>query len=296
VSSAILYLAIVVIWAFLLVPRWVRRPHTAFFAGTESAGHDLPGHEPAGHGPAGSVSAGSVDRGAATRLDTAGADADEAGSPAAPRRGVLRAVGLDGDRGPSAGWHEPDQSEADQSEERERDYEYDQPEPDTAPIPAITVPGPETAPAPAQAPAASSASPADASRPAGPAAPSRPPISRTKILQARRRLLTTLVLLAIAAVACTALKLTSAWVCGPPAGMLGMYLLLLREASLADAEKARRRAEHVAAARERARARSRQAWAARTPQPTAEVIDISARLGDQLYDQYADATVRAVGD
>ena len=34
------------------------------------------------------------------------------------------------------------------------------------------------------------------------------------------------------------------------------------------------------------------------PKPawTAEIIDISARLGDQLYDQYADAAVRAVGD
>ena len=32
------------------------------------------------------------------------------------------------------------------------------------------------------------------------------------------------------------------------------------------------------------------------PQPDAEIIDISARLGDQLYDQYADATMRAVGD
>jgi hypothetical protein len=29
---------------------------------------------------------------------------------------------------------------------------------------------------------------------------------------------------------------------------------------------------------------------------TAEVIDISSRINDQLYDQYADATIRAVGD
>ena len=32
------------------------------------------------------------------------------------------------------------------------------------------------------------------------------------------------------------------------------------------------------------------------PEPSAQIIDISARVGDQLYDQYADATVRAVGD
>ncbi|MDQ2875945.1 MAG: hypothetical protein M3Y33_14620, partial [Actinomycetota bacterium] len=36
-SSAILYLAIVAIWAFLLVPRWVRRSHPASFAGGSGA-------------------------------------------------------------------------------------------------------------------------------------------------------------------------------------------------------------------------------------------------------------------
>jgi hypothetical protein len=30
--------------------------------------------------------------------------------------------------------------------------------------------------------------------------------------------------------------------------------------------------------------------------PSAQIIDISGRVGDQLYDQYADAEVRAVGD
>ena len=84
--------------------------------------------------------------------------------------------------------------------------------------------------------------------------------------------------------------------------MLGMYLLLLREAALADAESARWRTAQTLAARQRAQAQAqardeaRQSWAARTPQPTAQVIDISARLNDQLYDQYADATMRAVGD
>jgi hypothetical protein len=273
-SSAILYLAIVAIWAFLLVPRWVRRPHTAFFAATESAGHDS-----AGHGSVGE-----------DRVDEA-----DAGDPAAPRHGVLRAVGLIGHRGPSADWHAPEPGQ-------EHEHEYEQPEPDTAPLAPIVAPPPDAATGLADAPAARSASrtalsgstgPAGASRPAQPA---RPRISRAKIVQARRRLLTTLVLLAIAAGTCTALKLTSWWVCVPPAGMLGMYLLLLREAAIADAENGHWRAEQAAAARQRARARARQARAARTPQPTAEVIDISARLGDQLYDQYADATVRAVGD
>ncbi len=105
-----------------------------------------------------------------------------------------------------------------------------------------------------------------------------------------------LVLLSAVAAACTVLKLTSWWVCIPPAGMLGSYLLLLREAALADAEQARRRAAmelRVQAARQRAQAAAAMEFDA---QPSAQIIDISARVGDQLYDQYADATVRAVGD
>jgi hypothetical protein len=121
--------------------------------------------------------------------------------------------------------------------------------------------------------------------------------SRSRVLQARRRLLTMLVLLMAAAGACTALKLTAWWVCIAPAAMLSMYLLLLRETAIADAERARRLAEmewRAQAARQRAyRARARQAP---EEQPSAEIIDISARVGDMLYDQYADATVRAVGD
>ncbi len=128
-----------------------------------------------------------------------------------------------------------------------------------------------------------------------PARPSPSAPSRSRVLRARRRLLTMLVLLSAVAAACTTLKLTSWWVCIPPAGMLGIYLLLLREAALADAEQARRRAVMelgVQAARQRAQA----AALAYDERPSAQIIDISARVGDQLYDQYADATVRAVGD
>jgi hypothetical protein len=219
VSSAILYLAIVAIWAFMLVPRWLRRSHAA---------------------------------------------------PSA-------------DASPQAGEH---QAEADVGE--------DQPEPDTAPIPAVTG-------RPADAPESPSA-PASAYSSVPPAGPLELSLSRAKVIKARRKLLTTLILLAVAAASCTVLKLTSGWVCVPPAVMLGMYLLLLREAALADAEKARWRERQATATRQRAQAQAeardqaRQAWAARTPQPTAQVIDISDRLGDQLYDQYADATMRAVGD
>jgi hypothetical protein len=237
VSSAILYLAIVAIWAFLLVPRWIRRSHTASFAGGSSAAEVTPA---------------------------------EPDTPASGR---------------------PDAAPAE-----------DEPEADTAPLPAVMAsmgmgPVPGAAPPAARAPGGAQGAAAARSRPAGPPGPPRPAISRSKVLQARRRLLTILVLLAIAAASCTMLQLTSPWVCIPPAVMLGMYVLLLRETALADAERAHHEAERAAAAaRQRALARSRAAWAARTPQPTAQIIDISGRLQDQLYDQYEDATSRAVGD
>lgn len=124
------------------------------------------------------------------------------------------------------------------------------------------------------------------------------PRIRSRVLRARRRLLTMLVLLTAVAGACTGLKLTSWWACIPPAGMLGLYLLLLREAALADAEQARWRAAmelRVQAARQRAYASALDEME-RQAQPSAQIIDISARVGDQLYDQYADATLHAVGD
>jgi hypothetical protein len=240
VSSAILYLAIVAIWAFMLVPRWVRRSHTASLAGGSSPAEVTP-EEP--------------ERPGADRFD---GNAEFAG-----------------DAGPAS-----DEAEA-----------------DTAPLPVVTVPPRHTSsPSAAEAHGGAQAAPAARIGPAGPPESPRPALGRTKVLQARRRLLTILALLAIAAVSCTVLRLTSPWVCIPPAVMLGMYVLLLRETALADAEQAHHQAQQAAAARARAEARSREAWAARTPQPTAQVIDISGRLADQLYDQYDDATIRAVGD
>ena len=123
-------------------------------------------------------------------------------------------------------------------------------------------------------------------------------------MRARRRLLTLLITLAVAVAAATLAGLTRWWILIAPAAMLGLYLLLLREAARGDAVQDRRRAEARAAlaAHERtalaARERARQAREA-LPQPTAEIIDISAlatQSRDQPYDQYADAEVRAVGD
>jgi hypothetical protein len=78
--------------------------------------------------------------------------------------------------------------------------------------------------------------------------------SRRHMLAARRRLLLMLIGLEVAAIALAAIGLAAVWVVVPPTIMLGGYLLLLREAAQADTERAQRDA--VAAARERARARS----------------------------------------
>jgi hypothetical protein len=107
-------------------------------------------------------------------------------------------------------------------------------------------------------------------------------------------------ILAVGAVVIAVGHLAAWWVVVPPGTMFAGFMMLLREAARSDAGRARRvagyadsvrRAEGVVAA-EAVRAPVTQ------PQPawTAEIIDISARLGDQLYDQYADAAVRAVGD
>jgi hypothetical protein len=126
-----------------------------------------------------------------------------------------------------------------------------------------------------------------------------PLLPRSHMMQARRRLLTVLMVLTAVAGACAGIKVTPFWVCIPPATVLCVYVLLLREASRADAEQVRRYAA-VQARESRleaaARRRAHAAALAVAAQPSAKIIDISDRVGDQLYDQYADATVRAVGD
>jgi hypothetical protein len=114
-----------------------------------------------------------------------------------------------------------------------------------------------------------------------------------------------LIAITVAAMGAALIGLTPWWSSIPPFVLLGMYLLLLREAAHADAERAHSWAEaqartaHEARAAELARERAREAEVAPPPEPTAEIINLSALAAearDQLYDQYADAEVRAVGD
>jgi nucleotide-binding universal stress UspA family protein len=240
VSSAILYLAIIAIWACVLVPRWIHKPHRAL-----PEPEDLPAVQyasPPGHpGSLASSTAGDAwDQGADHTVLL----------PSAGEQGVT--------------WHRFTQ--------RRYHAEYQ-----TAQEPSAPPEYPEQPDHPRYR------------------AQAHPALDRAHILQARRRLLTMLVTLTIAALVGTAAKLTPWWTLVPTGGTLGMYLLLLREAAHADAEQEQWLAQERAHA-EAARLRARRAWEASLPEPTAEIIDISARVTDQLYDQYADAAVRAVGD
>jgi hypothetical protein len=170
-SSAILYLAIVAIWACVLIPRWLRRDS----ARGASA-------------PVAAVSPAIIE---------ADADAGE-GAPADPEEAAEEAAGAD------------------------------------------------EAPPPMQAPARA-AEPLSAEE------------SRRRMLTARRRLLLMLIGLEAAAIALAVLGLAAVWVVAPPSVMLIGYLLLLREAAQADAERAQYEAEAEALAAEHARAQAAQA-------------------------------------
>jgi hypothetical protein len=145
---------------------------------------------------------------------------------------------------------------------------------------------------------------------------------RANILKARRRMLGTLVALAVVAFVIAIMQVAALWVVVPPAVMLGAFMLLLREASRSDAEHARRRAHAEEMRRRRADVEVEREAAPVTAETlervvskpvapdvaeqaepvievvaySAEIIDISDRVHDQFYDQYTDAANRAVGD
>jgi hypothetical protein len=133
---------------------------------------------------------------------------------------------------------------------------------------------------------------------------------RANVLRARRRMLTTLIVLTLGALGIAVAHIAAWWVIVPPGVLLAGFLLLLREAARSDAARARRQA-HSADSTQRRRPATREekpevferiASTPEAPQPEAEpaaiaeIIDISARVSDQLYDQYTDAAERAVGD
>jgi hypothetical protein len=122
------------------------------------------------------------------------------------------------------------------------------------------------------------------------------------MLAARRRLLYMLLVLAIGSGALAFTKMAAWWVMVPPTIMLLGYMGLLREAAKADAERrelARTRATAAAAVAARRETAPAPVPAPAPPASDAEVIDISASVtsaGQEFFDQYADAKLRAVGD
>jgi hypothetical protein len=330
-SSAILYLAIVAIWACVLVPRWLRRSHVVpsdpevlsgqdqadqgeyelsdeFVPGGPGAGTDFaePGEEDAAayadpvawESPAAAIAPEGGTVGASYSItasyyaevaysaetETGGSDVP-VGDVAPDSVGAPAAYG-----GPGA-----DGQVAYDSPATERVFAHGDP----------AAHGSDTygdAPVADGEPAAVSES---ASGRGQPLVPMRPPGPPPHVLQARRRTLTLIIAITIAALGAAFIGLTPWWACAVPFVLLGMYLLLLREAANADAERARNwvaaQAQAAEAAREAEleRERARQADVAPPPQPTAEIINLSelaAQAKDQIYDQYADADIRAVGD
>jgi hypothetical protein len=235
-SSAILYVAIVAIWAGVLIPRWLRRDSAA----SEQYSEDL---------------------------TTAETEVEAEPAPPPRRR----------DATPPARREEP-----------------------TAPR------------APARPEARAEARPevrSEVRAEARPEARAEPPDGgprdeeHKKVLAARRRLLYMLLVLAIGSGALAFAKMAAWWVMVPPTIMLLGYMGLLREAAKADAERSELARTRAAAAAAVAAARHETAPAPvpapAPPAPDAEVIDISASLtsaGQEFFDQYADAKLRAVGD
>jgi hypothetical protein len=126
-----------------------------------------------------------------------------------------------------------------------------------------------------------------------PAEPLSAEESRRRMLTARRRLLMMLAVLEVAAIVLALTSLAAVWVVIPPTVMLAGYLLLLREAAKADAERARHEAEAAAHARERANARARAGAARRATSPYGMSTPDVATTAEALAARFAAAPVPA---
>ena len=240
-SSAILYLAIVAIWAVVLVPRWLRpraAPPQPVPVPVAAESPDADWREPADPGQA---------------------------------AGAARAVSTDG--------------------------------PATAGEPAGAAALADVSGEDAQGEDARSGDVAEGTEVATPSPVSR----RAEVLKARRRLLSTLITLTVIAGGLAVTRIDAYWIVIPPTVLLAGYVALLREFAHIDAERARR-AAGIRRAESSAQV-GQEPVPAETPAtgepdigsdapavPGAEIIDISGRIGDQVYDQYSDAANRAVGD
>ncbi len=284
-SDSILYLAIVAIWAGFLIPAWVRRPHSSKTYLEDDGEGELTAFDV-------EVSADDL-----ADSDVAEVAAAETFSPApvyAPYK--ARNVVFETDTTTHISVHDGNSEYRDDVHM----HSYGQGGPGGG------GPGGPADPR------------SDGRLVAGPLSPAHAPRtsqSREQMMRARRRMLTILVSLVFITALFVLSGLVQWWICVPPIAMLALYVALLREIAIADAELARkkqaweaRQAAAVAVAEPpsgSAWKQSHQVWEAAEADrlaaesetgPSAQIIDISSRVGDQLYDQYADAAVRAVGD
>jgi hypothetical protein len=252
-SSAILYVAIVVIWAAVLIPRWLRRdPVVAVPEGEieEEATMDTVAEELAPLPPAFPAPPLSVRRQEPARRDAARGDA--ARETAAPET-VAR------ERRPRVVEDRGKQEEDRLVRAGVRLNQDEAPDVDLQEDPG-----------------------------------------HRRVVKARKRMLLMLVALAVGAGLLAGAKMAAWWVVVPPAVMLAGYTLLLREAAAAD----RQRREDLRVRRaEAARARAQTGRRAAPAGPAgAKIIAIpslpepEAEPEEEIYDQYADAKLRAVGD
>ena len=287
-SSAILYVAIVVIWIGVLVPRWLR--------------HDNSHSGPAGLRRFSRHFGGSHTTGSAETPADPGPDGRARDTSFVP---------------PEPQTHAPGNHQRSRIDYREQVFPgadgktegmtqlYDAPPAQVRSRSAPAADTTRTAPLP-------SAAPASATRPAATPASEAPHYRddagdaerRARMVRGRRRMLWLLLVLTVAGAGLAYLRLAAWWIMIPPTVLLCGYLLLLREAARADAEARERREMARAASQadrdrepaDRAKPAPATAEAAAETGPHADIIDISEHVGDQLYDQYADAKLRAVGD
>jgi hypothetical protein len=263
-SSAILYVAIVAIWAGVLIPRWLRRDSAA----SEQYSEDLTTAE---------TEVEAEPAPPPRRRDaTPPARREEPTAPRAPARSEARAETRSEARSEARAETRSEARSEARAEARAETRAEARPEPRTELRTETRAGVPDVGPRDEE---------------------------HKKVLAARRRLLYMLLVLAIGSGALAFAKMAAWWVMVPPTIMLLGYMGLLREAAKADTERRELARTRVTAAAAVAAARRETAPAPvpapAPPAPDAEVIDISASLtsaGQEFFDQYADAKLRAVGD
>jgi hypothetical protein len=277
-SSAILYLAIVAIWAGVLIPRWLRRDN--------SAGEQVPETD-----------------GVPEMEDFSSEDssAEEEPAPAPQRREMLRAQPRPGVRSDAWADARSDLRSAVRADSRSgvrADSRSDVRADSRSQVRA-------EARSDVRADSRADVRP-DVRAEVRDEVPSEPrsaadrEAEHKRVVTARRRLLWMLLALTLGSVELAVTKLAAWWVIVPPTVMLACYLLILREGAKADAE--RRELERAREARMAARSAPETPPVVEEPVvppvrvPDAEVIEMPAARGEQLFDQYADAKLRAVGD